>query len=887
LARPGPDGLSAAQSLATDALHLAETDPLRALVLADEVAAWPRPGEVSLLSQGLAVWARGRATRHLGRYREAQGLMEEAVALLGRSGDRSATARASVHLALERIDAGRFDEAVALLDVAAKDLSGTDAARAAVQRALALQRGGRIVDAKEDWDRALRAFSAAGLAVEAAICRESRGLVHAYRGELARAEADLAAAEKTFTRHGEHIRAVEAVHNRGFVAARRGDLPKALLLFDQAQSRASELGALRPAMLVDRVEVCLQAGLAAEARALAEAAVVVLEQSGLGADVPEVCLLAARACEQDGDPASAAEWARRAVELFGVQRRPRWELLARYAAVRAEAAAAPPTVDVARELAGTATELRKMGWARQASEAEVRVVEAFVSIGRLDEADEVVRRLVLRLPHTLPLGRLEVRLAQARLLWARGDARAAERALVCGLRALSAHQATLGSLELRAAGGGQAGELMATGIALARTKGVPSRALWWMEAVRTAQLGGVGGRQAGPEMDSALENLRDVMALQARDGLQSREATLLRRRQAALEEVVRRCSRHATGGWPPARTLGAPALARALGQRLLVEYAVVGRSLVAAVLYRKECRLVGLGGFIEVRQAVTRLRLALQAAIRQPGTGGQGLTEAATNVEKLVLGPLELPQAREVIVVADGVMGSTPWGALPRLAGTALVVAPSADALVRGQAGQRPIRASRPRVLVLIGPGLLHGDEEGAAVKAAWRGRARVLQGNQAQFAAARQAMSRADVVHIAAHGSFRAGNPLLSTVRLGDGPVTGEELARATGGARLVVLSCCDSGLADPNGLGLSRLLNHAGALAVVASMSPVSDASSVPLMEELHRQVAFGATPAAALVSARRRLTDPVGSASAAGFVCSGDGHTAVAGPKPPAGP
>jgi tetratricopeptide (TPR) repeat protein len=866
--------------LAAEALRLAETEPLRALALADQVADWPWPADLSLHTKGLATWARGRASRHLGRYREAQALLESAVALLGRSGDRSATARASVHLALERIDAGRFDEAVELLDVAARDLSGTDAARAAVQRALALQRGGRIVDAREDWDAALNAFSAAGLAVEAAICRESRGLVHAYRGELALADADLAAAEAAFTGCGEHIRAVEAVHNRGFVAARRGDLPRALLLFDQAQSRAAELGALRPAMLVDRVEVCLQAGLAAEARALAEAAVEALEQGGLGADVPEACLLAARACEQDGDPAASAEWARRAVELFAEQRRPRWELLARYAAVRAEAADGPPTVDLARRLAGTAHELRQGGWASQAAEAEVRVVEAFVGTGRLDEARAVLDRVLPALRRALPLARLEVRLCQARLLWAAGDARAAEAALASGLRALSAYQATLGSIELRAAGGGRSGELIALGIAVARSRGAPARALWWMEAVRAAQQGGRDGRGADPEMGAAVENLRDVMALQAREGLQTREATVLRRRQAALEEVVRRCSRHAAGLQARGRTPGARALARALGQRLLIEYAAEGRRLVAATLYREECRLVELGGLLEVRQAVTHLRLALQAAIRHPGTDLWALRVAASDVEELVLGPLELPAAREVVVVADGVVASTPWGALARLANADVVVAPSAEALVRPRAS-RPVGSSGPRVLVVVGPGLRHGEEEGAVVKAAWQRRARVLQGSQARLSVAKPAMGRADVVHIAAHGSFNSGNPLLSTVRLGDGPVTGDELARATEGARLVVLSCCDSGRADPSGLGLSRLLNHAGTLAVVASVSPVSDASSVSLMQEFHREVAQGASPAAALASARQGATGPAALASSAGFVCFGDGYATVVAP------
>lgn len=871
--------LPRAQALAMEALRVAESDPLRALALADEVAGWAPAVEVGPLALGLAAWARGRANRHLGRNRAAQAAMESAVALLARSGDRSATAHASVHLALERIDAGRFDEAVAILDVAAQDLSGTDAARASVQRALALQRGGRIVDAKDDWDRAFKTFTAAGLAVEAAICQESRGLAYAYRGELALAEADLAAAEETFARCGEHIRAAEAAHNRGFVAARRGDLPHALSFFDQAQSRAAALGALRPAMLVDRVEVCLQAGLSAEARALAEEAVGALEQGGLGADVPEACLLAARACEQDGDPTAASSWARRAEGLFAEQRRPRWEILASYAVVRADVVVGPASAALAARVTDTAHRLRRAGWVTQAAESEVQAVDVLVAAGLVDDATAGLERALASLPRALPLHRLKVRLCQARLSWAKGDVHGAERALVLGLRAFSAYQATLGSVELRAAGGGQAGELMALGIAVARSKGAPSRALWWMEAVRAAQFGANAGRRQDPVMDAALENLRDVMALQAREGLQPKEATALRRQQGALEEVVRRCSRHAVGLEVRGRTLGSRALARSLGLRLLVEYAAVGRGLVAAVLYRGECRLVELGSVSEVRQAVTHLRLALQAAIRHPGRGLSELRRAARGVDDLVLAPLQLPPAPEVVVVADGVVASAPWGALTSLAQASVVVAPSAQALM-GTPAAPPLPAPEPNVLVVVGPGLRHGDDEAAVVKDAWRGRARVRQGSRARLSLE---MARADVVHIAAHGSFRDGNPLLSTVRLDNGPVTGDELARATQRARLVVLSCCDSGMADPSGLGVSRLLNQAGTSAVIASVSPVSDEYSVPVMKVLHREVALGASPAAALVTARREVTGDADSASAAGFVCFGDGHARVVSAAP----
>ena len=299
-------------------------------------------------------------------------------------------------------------------------------------------------------------------------------------------------------------------------------------------------------MLVDRVEVTLQAGLAEEGRALAEAAVRLLEEAGFAADVPEACLLAARACEQEGDPAAAREWRRRALTLFEGQGRPRWRLLARYAALRAEAAAERPRTAVAVSLAKVSERLRRAGWAAQAVEADLRAAELFIATGSLDEAALVLRRLAPTVARMLPLERLQARLCQSALRWAAGDQPGAELALLAALRALRAYQATLGSVELRRRRW-TGREVVSAGVSMAVAIGRPARALWWMEAVRAAQHSGPDSPE-DLEMATTLASLREVTALLA-EGSADRTATArLRRRQAALEEVVRRRSRHASGG---------------------------------------------------------------------------------------------------------------------------------------------------------------------------------------------------------------------------------------------------------------------------------------------------------------------------------------------------
>ena len=80
--------------LATEALHLAESDPHRALVLAQQVEDWPDQDDIGLRSLALAEWAKGRANRHLGLHREAEVALEAAVRLFASAGDQTALARA-------------------------------------------------------------------------------------------------------------------------------------------------------------------------------------------------------------------------------------------------------------------------------------------------------------------------------------------------------------------------------------------------------------------------------------------------------------------------------------------------------------------------------------------------------------------------------------------------------------------------------------------------------------------------------------------------------------------------------------------------------------------------------------------------------------------------
>jgi CHAT domain-containing protein len=132
-------------------------------------------------------------------------------------------------------------------------------------------------------------------------------------------------------------------------------------------------------------------------------------------------------------------------------------------------------------------------------------------------------------------------------------------------------------------------------------------------------------------------------------------------------------------------------------------------------------------------------------------------------------------------------------------------------------------------------------------------------------------------IAHIAAHGTFRSDSPLFSSLRLDDGPLTVYDFERLRRAPYRLVLSSCDSGLAKPVGadelLGLSSSLIPLGAAGILASVVPVNDPATVPLMTALHDNLRAGQSLAAAFAAARTAAADdPVAVAAGGSFVALG---------------
>ena len=225
--------------------------------------------------------------------------------------------------------------ALAALDAAEPALEGHLRARVQGQRAVVLQKLGRLDEALRGYRRPLRAHRRAGDRLWEARLLCNRGVLQVYRGALSAAEADLALAEEIHESIGQALAATQVRHNRGWVAARSGDVPLALEWFDRVEAEYRAHDVPLALLLMDRCEVLLSARLAAEAKANADAAVAELAAAGFGADLAEARLLAAHAELLVGDTAAARDHAVHAAHAFTRQHRPGWAALARAAAAEA------------------------------------------------------------------------------------------------------------------------------------------------------------------------------------------------------------------------------------------------------------------------------------------------------------------------------------------------------------------------------------------------------------------------------------------------------------------------------------------------------------------------------------------------------------------------
>jgi CHAT domain-containing protein len=114
----------------------------------------------------------------------------------------------------------------------------------------------------------------------------------------------------------------------------------------------------------------------------------------------------------------------------------------------------------------------------------------------------------------------------------------------------------------------------------------------------------------------------------------------------------------------------------------------------------------------------------------------------------------------------------------------------------------------------------------------------------------------------------------LFSRLELSDGAVFAHEMAGLDRPPQQVVLAACELALnrirSGDEALGFASALLASGSRTVIAPLSRVGDQASAAAMDDYHRRLAAGATPAVALADAI--AIDPLRRP----FVCLGSGHS-----------
>lgn len=760
--------------------------------------------------------------------------------------------------------AERPDRAVRTLDSALEEAPAGAAATLLGQRAHLWFRLGRYDEGLADSERALAALGTAVRSGEAlarqpqsieARVRSNRGLARFFRGEGELALSDLERAHALYVAAGAEALAAQALHNLGYVAGCLGEVPEGLGRLEEAAAEYERLGLPAHQLVADRAMLLLSAGLLAEARAALARAADTLESAGLAGDAAEALLSLAEACLVDEDLPAAEEAAGRAEAAFRRQDRYAWAALAldvRARSLRTTAAERDDWDVVVTSAVTSAERLERAGWPQLAAASRIEAATAAVAAGRTGEVDAVLRglgvppadavldgeALALR---RLAAGRPEQ--AMTALREALEQATRRERVLDIGAVTMAVQ---LGGGPLGPGSVGMASRSLAgtvagvsqLGIVIAAATDSPAGVLEWAEAAR---------------------GLRSAAMTGGADGPAASLAALLRTR---------------------------------LRGRVLVEYVIDGRSLLAVVVRGGadgtsspgDCLSVErLGSLAEVERAAASLHFAIRGLVGREGASGLEAVadRALARLDEIVGAPVRSIDVRApLLLVPDGVLAELPFGLLPAFSRRHFLVLPSARACLPGE----PPHIHPPRrVLVVAGPGLPAARDEAARVAEVWIGHGdprapgeagagvELLDGPGATFASLASRWTGCDLVHLAVHGSLRLDNPALSTFRFADGEVTVHELRRLGAAPAGLVMTACDAGRIGTRARGataggpVARLL---GGWAI-ASVAPLRDEAMPLVAERLHERLAAGDDAASALRALRvpEETSDATGSGAPAG--------------------
>ncbi len=868
------------RSGAEDCWRLAKADPVRGLEAARRMG---HEVDATASDTPLLRAAEGRALYELGRNAEALPLLCDAFEA-ARGADRG---RIGVSYAAALQAGGDRPVAVDLLETLSDDPDPEVRALARSQLGLLRLHDGAVAEAL----RLLEASIPDLLACERELDAAARTLGNAgycelLLGRIDRARDHLERAVEAAQATEQHTVVAGCLQNLGYAHMRLGDLPAALDRLEAARARYRQLG--DPArnlstLLDDLAETYRLAGLHRDAVAHAEAALRLVEGGGNREKVADarhrlaLCLLDA------GDGERAAEEAERAsaafaaagrhtlaqqVRLLGLDALEPGDLPDPEALDAAEAAIVGLEADGAPTVA-LAARNRLLQAAVERSDTELARRFATVGVGAVEAdgtgaggVDDVVDQSIG--------GRLERALQLALCRAAAGGA--CHEQLATASAMLRAHRQRLGDPELRAGAARLAARFRRLAVLDAVRSGDAAALFEAEETWRSSALDLPRTRPARQPAIAALARaVRDASYAAA---AAPRDTELAEQVHRLEEELRRECHRlgcedgtvgatgaagasGATPEIPEIPEMTGPVLAALqarLGGRRFVQWSVLGEEVHAVVVSADDVLRQRVGNLGEIGRLAAQVRRELRRILR-PGlaprslaTRDEALHADCARLGEALLGGLlagvlraERPgdpadrarAGRGLVLSPPATLAELPW---PAILGTDEPIAVTPSARVWLGSGAHGVHGE---VGALIGPGL----EAAPAELDELRTRLTVVTvaGAQATSAALGALADRCAVLHVAAHGTFRADSPRFSSLLLADGPFALHDLDAIDDLPGLVVLAACDAGrsaaFAPGELLGAATAWLAAGTRTVVAPMCAVPDDAAAEVVGALYR--------------------------------------------------
>lgn len=813
-----------------------------------------------------ALWVLGRSAYYANRMAGAVAMLREAAGL---AESEELLTEILLTLAPALSKQGHPDEALALLEQPALELEPRFAGQLRNQRAIILTELGRLPEALAQLEAGLALLREAGDTSRECRTLVNLGVVASLMGQLDDAERWYASARDLAVGTAQHVVAAGIEGNLGYVESRRGNFAAALDWYERARSRFAELGdvdLLVAVLETDHARTLLDVGLFGDAADAAERAVRSASAGGNHMLVTQSRLLLAEALFRLGDDRLAEAEVAQAAELAERLGQHQWVL--RAASLRAEFGRLPDD-DPAGAAEERVTAFLAAGWVREAYDAALSAARA------LRHVDPARAAALLRDAEQRVVGGDVDPVARAlgALLLAdlADDPAAAVAAFRQALDAFAEQRDLLGSLEVRTTITQRLVPLREVAVGVALRLGSPDDVLGVLERVRAVRER-AAARRAEPLDGASLTRLRSARVAVAEAKLGGGDPRPAAERLRALEREILAGRRVRASPSPerPGAHLAEHVPASDVSYVTFVAHGerVFGLNGGASAQLADLGSRYTLGNLVRAQRAALR-RLA-DARRRDPEGELARLVEIDAELDARLLTPLGLPPGGRLAITPIEALGDITWPALPSCRDRPVVLTPTQAAW---SADHLPIDVRR--VAVLSGPGITAAELE--QIGAHWAARADVSVLPEVTCEQAVGALAESDLVHIAAHGAFRADNPYFSALVFADGHLSLLELAALERLPDVVVLASCDTAAAaGPGGspdvvVGTATELRRLGARAVVAPALVVNDRHAADMSVAYHRSLCAGSAVDESLTSARAELVatgDPRAAAAAWSF-------------------